>query len=119
MMKVILHVIGAAPMFLGAVGWFAGAGAVKRQHLRRMGEETLLFDPSRWSTRNFNDRERSARLRVAGLLAGRRRFDAPEPGLVVVLCCQLSAMSSRWRAAALRCFSARVGGRAVAIPAVV
>ena len=73
MMNVILHVIGAALLFLGAVVWFAGAGAVKRQHLRRVGEETLLFDPSQWSTKNFNDRERSARLRygvLACLLAG-------------------------------------------------
>lgn len=64
----MLHLLGAALMFFGFVAWFAGASAVKRQHLRRMGEESLLFDPSQWSTKNFNDRERGARLRY-GLLA--------------------------------------------------
>lgn len=73
MLNDMLHAIGAALMLLGAVVWFAGASAVKREHLRRMGEEGLLFDPSQWSTRNFNDRERGARLRcllLSCLLAG-------------------------------------------------
>ena len=57
-----LHVAGTVLMLLGAVVWIAGASVVKRQHLRRMGEEALLFDPSQWSAKNFNDRERRGRL---------------------------------------------------------
>lgn len=62
MLNDMLHVLGAALMLLGAVVWFAGSSAVKRQHLRRMGEEALLFDPSQWSTKDFNGQERRARL---------------------------------------------------------
>ena len=62
MLNDMLHVIGAALMFFAAVVWFAGSSAVKRQHLRRMGEETLLFDPSQWSIKDFNSQERRARL---------------------------------------------------------
>ena len=69
----MLNILGAALMFVGFVVWFVGASAVKRQHLHRMGEESLLFDPSQWSTRNFNEIERSARRRywlLACLFAG-------------------------------------------------
>ena len=73
MLNDVIHILGAALVLFGFATWLVGARAVKRRHLRRMGEESLLFDPSQWSTKDFDESERRARLRyflLSLLLAG-------------------------------------------------
>ena len=56
-----MRLLGFLVMVCGGAIWLIGGHRIRLSHLRRVGQEPLIFDPAQFSTKNYSPQEKRRR----------------------------------------------------------